>query len=622
MPAAGHALDTALALPVERERLGVTVERLSALGSSPLGFRAAGTPEDRRAADMAAEDLAAAGLERVTIEDVPVLGWSFGGARVEAGGLRPYEAASMGGVPGTGPSGVSGRLVAAGDGARRRLDRLDLAGAVALIEWRSERTLPADVALELGLRGAAAVILFCPQGGPHYQSPGALGSFDGHWHAGAPPMVTLRREDAAALAGAAGREVTVVLDAESRPAPGANAVGYLPGRRGGAPIVVGAHHDGWFRAAFDNASGVAAMLELARCLAAAGVRPAHTICFTSRTAEEFGAGDAHYDWCIGAHGQIAHTHPRWAAVSPFHLCVEASGHPDLRLLVEAPPELRAWVRRHLRAAAAHGLLPRGWRIARPGSGTELWPYLVAGVPGVSVLNWETRFARTDYHTQLDRPPMVDLDLLERLVRVYASLLLDADRLGERLIDHRARARDIARSAARSPRPLPGLRDAAERLGRARGRAPFTATGRALHALDAHGQAVYPHEQTARDLRELGHALTALADGDRRRAARHVARVGDNSLARSLSRAALARRRARIERERRGGGWAARSHLTPSPDLAAELATLRGEPGARPPGPWLERSLRRAELRADAELARRQQRMVRSLAQVDSGGGPS
>ena len=33
-----------------------------------------------------------------------------------------------------------------------------------------------------------------------------------------------------------------------------------PVQRAGAPIVIGAHHDGWFSAAFDNATGVAAML--------------------------------------------------------------------------------------------------------------------------------------------------------------------------------------------------------------------------------------------------------------------------------------------------------------------------------------------------------------------------
>ena len=147
------------------------------------------------------------------------------------------------------------------------------------------------------------------------------------------------------------------LDAEITPgAPGANVVGYLAGERDGPPIVVGAHHDGWFSAAFDNATGVAAMLAIARGLAATGHRPRHTLCFTSRTAEEYGLLDNAFDWCIGAWRQVTDTHPEWGAGVPFHLCVEASGHPDLRLLLETPVELAGWARRAARVGRKEGWL--------------------------------------------------------------------------------------------------------------------------------------------------------------------------------------------------------------------------------------------------------------------------
>src|SRR3954468_18337670 len=105
MSTADAALACAHSLRIHRDRMGATIERLAGLGSSPLGFRAAGTAEDRRAAELAAQELEAAGLTGVAIEDVPVHGWSFRGARVEAG-TSSYEAASMGGVPGTGAGGV------------------------------------------------------------------------------------------------------------------------------------------------------------------------------------------------------------------------------------------------------------------------------------------------------------------------------------------------------------------------------------------------------------------------------------------------------------------------------------------------------------------------------------
>jgi hypothetical protein len=48
---------------------------------------------------------------------------------------------------------------------------------------------------------------------------------------------------------------------------------------------------------------------------------------------------------------------------------------------------------------------------------------------------------------------------------------------------------------------------------------------------------------------------------------------------------------------------------PGPDLWRELASLRGEPGARKPGPWLEQSLRRHLERSRRELERRLDRMA-------------
>src|SRR5213079_1958891 len=136
-----------------------------------------------------------------------------------------YECASFGGVPETGSDGVRGELVRAGRGGRKQLDLGDVSGNVVL-----------------GLRGAAGMIVQAPEGGPYYQAPDALGTFDGLWHAEAPPCVTIRREDAAKLSD--GAQVRVVLDASLTPgADAANVVGVMPGRIDGSPCIVGGHHD-------------------------------------------------------------------------------------------------------------------------------------------------------------------------------------------------------------------------------------------------------------------------------------------------------------------------------------------------------------------------------------------
>jgi Iap family predicted aminopeptidase len=611
-----QSLAVARQLPIDAGYLRAVVERLSEIGSSELGFRTTGTEEDRAVAELVADEMRELGLADVAIEPVAVDAWRFRGAALTVAGGETYECASLGGVPPTPIEGVVGDLVDAGNGERRRLDRLRLEGAVVLVDWTTTGPGPSEVGLELGLRGAVGMLLNSPHGGPYFQGEGALGSFDSHWHREAPPMVTIRREHASdlRLALTAGPfEVRIDLDVEqSRGEAGSNVVGYLAGDEPGPPLVVGAHHDGWFRAAFDNASGVAAMLGMARALTMLGHRPRSSICFTSRTAEEYGLQGSAFDWCTGAWRQVAETHRDWGASVPFHLCIDASGHPGLRLNLETPPELVRFSRAACRLGKAEGWLTSGWRLGNPVSGTEQWPFLISGIPGIAAYSWEPSFAKTDYHTTRDTIELLDFEHLGRLVRMYTLLLLEADRDPDGILDHGARADDVIKASEPLGPAGEALRSAAERHRSARGRGAFTRVGRKLLALDATGTTCYPHTQAARDLAALELGLAALLEGDRASAARHLAGVGDNAHARRLSAEGYAIQRARKQPQFDNLSWGRRCHLTASPNLWSELATLRREPGAQPEGAWLERSLRRHVDATRADLVRRIGTMERAL----------
>ncbi len=580
-----------------QEYLRHVVERLESFGSHPRGFRVAGTPEERAAAAFVAGEMRGLALENVTEEPVPADGWRLEEAFVELADGTRVECASFGGVPETGANGVSGELVAVGRGGRRQLDGLDVAGKVALVEWQVARLWPFHVGLELGLRGAAAMVVYAPPGGPFYQAPDALGTFDGIWHAEGPPCVTIRKEDGARLAARAGERVRVVLRAPlTRGAEALNVVGELPGRRRGAPTIVAGHHDGWFGAAFDDATGVAVTLELARAFTAAGIRPRRTIAFVSHTAEEYGIAESAYDWCYGAWYQVVAQHREWTTGSPFYLNVEGSGRPG-RFTLDVPPELAAWVRRICRQAGRDGLLPHGYGLERPTTWTEVWPFLASGIPAINVSTFTSEFERTEYHTQFDTTEGVDFDYLARLTEVCARLLLD-----EPALDLAARARDLRRS-------LGGLRHTGldrglASLERAEGRKRFTAVARGLHGLSAVDAPRYPHEQTRADVELLE---AALAEPDK--AADKLSRVGLNWLCADLSHEAFRRERARRGRRAPRACWGVQGDADPGPDLWRELASLRGEPGALAPGPWLEHSLRRHLARSRRELARRLDRMA-------------
>jgi Iap family predicted aminopeptidase len=586
------------------EYLQYVVERLGSFASHPLGFRVAGTPEERAATAFIADEMRDAGLTEVVEEPVPVDAWRLQDAFVEVDGRR-LECASFGGVPETLAGGVSGELVPVGRAGRRQLDKVEVEGKIALVDWEAQRLWPYHVGLELGLRGVAAMIVNSPPGGPYYQAAQALGTFDGIWHEQAPPCVTIRKEDAAELAARAGSRVRVVLKAPlTRGAEAANVVGVLPGRRKGGPVIVGGHHDGWFRAAFDDASAVAVALALAR----AGLRPQRPVVFVSHTAEEYGIANSSYDWCYGAWYQIVAEHPDWSKRARFYLNIEGSGRPD-PFTVDSPPELAAWARRLCRRAARDGLLPHGFRLARPTTWTEVWPFLAAGLPGVNVSTFTSAFDRTEYHTQYDTADRVDFDYLARLAQVCGRFLVEADAGAADALDYAARAQDV-RGALGATRHA-DLRRALQELEHADGRARFTAVGRGLHGLDARELARYPHEQTATDVTLLERALKAIRAGEHGAAARSLAQVGLNWLCSDLGREAF-----RIEHGRRGrraprACWAAQGDPDVGPDLWEELASLRGERGVRTPGPWLEQRLARHLQTSRRELARRLDRMAQA-----------
>jgi Iap family predicted aminopeptidase len=570
------------------EYLEHVVRRLESIGSHPLGFRVAGTPEEREAVEFIAGEMRGLGLENVTEEPVPVDGWRLGEAFVELADGTRFDCASFGGVPETGPKGVEGELVAVGRGGRRQLDRVDVRGRIAIVEWQVARLWPYHVGLELGLRGAAAMVVFAPPGGPYYQAPDALGTFDGIWHAEGPPCVTIRREDAPRLDG----RVRVVLRVRRKPSTGWNVVGELRGRRRGAPAIVAGHHDGWFQAAFDDATGVAVTLELARAFTEAGVRPERTIAFVSHTAEEYGIGESAYDWCYGAWYQVVAEHREWTTGSPFYLNVEGSGSRGDGFTLDVPPELSGWIRRHCRAAERDGLLPHGWKLGRPSTWTEVWPFLAAGIPSINVSTFTAEFERSEYHTQFDTVDTVDFGYLAKLTELCARLLLDEPKL-----DFRPRAVELRKLGL----SLPDIRPGDERR-------RFTALARGLHGVDAIDAPRYPHEQSLADAGHLDLALTDPANAER-----HLAQVGLNWLCADLSHEAFRIERSRRGRRARRACWGAMGDADPGPDLWRELASLRGEPGVREPGSWLDAGLRRHRTRSRRETKRRAERIQRAAA---------
>ena len=598
------AVDTSFALDCVRE--------LAAIGASDLGFRVAGTPEDDAACALIAERMAAIGLQ-VVLEPVPVDAWRFRGAHVTvAGDVLPCS--SFGGVPGTPRGGLEGELVYVGEGSRDELRGLDLAGRVALFDWRGDQLFwPSLTAAELGSAGALAVICTCLPGGRYYQGQRALGSFDAMWLEGSPPLAYLAHEDAeqliARLSAQEALRARVVIDAQlTRGATAHNVIGVLPGRSEKSPIVIGAHHDCWFAAAFDDATGVAAVLAMAKAFHDSGYEPARSIVFTSHTAEEYGRADAAFDWLIGAWWQIAREHPEWARDAALYVNIEGSGM-GCPTGVDSPPELRRFARHVLAGARRDGLLRHGNAWGVPRTGTEQWPFAAAGVPSLGLADQVDEYMRTVYHTQHDRIELVDPACLTDALGLYARFVVAADRNPGALLDLAARPRYLRRhgqfpALERCGVDTQHLRSALDRYESAAGeRIPYAAARRAfstvaiaVEGLNARDKQDLSHRQAATDLVALSVAARSLTHGRRASAITELERVGRNALTARLGEPVFAHDLARHQPDHPGMTWAA-PHQTPSPNLWSELASLRGEAGARSPGAWIDASLETARLRA-------------------------
>lgn len=265
---------------LDRDYMRGVVARMTASGSSPLGFRTAGTAEEHAVARYLAAELGGLGLRDVRLEPVPVDAWRFRADSLTVDGAA-YECASFGGAPGTGGAGIDGEIVYVGRGSRADLAGLDLAGRIALIDWRGgepARNLlwPSLSAAECARAGAVAAVITSLPGGRLLSGPRRTGVRRRLLSAAdASPGHHSQGGRAAAHGASALRPGNWAAGRRRRGDPratGYNVTGVLPGRRRGSPIVVAGHEDASFQGAIDDASGV----------------------------EEYGIQDSAFDWCIGS----------------------------------------------------------------------------------------------------------------------------------------------------------------------------------------------------------------------------------------------------------------------------------------------------------------------------------
>jgi aminopeptidase YwaD len=356
-----------------------------------LGPRSSGTEREKRAAEFVAGRLRDLGYE-VSLQEFSV--------GTQAG--RDAKLVTTSTTPGTVPSlplgnsaaaAVQGRLIVAGIGRPGDFPP-ETRGLVALIK-RGEITFEEKVNNAVAA-GATGVVIYNSE----------AGIFLGTLQRSSIPALTIPLEDGERLAVAASAgDLIVELEVGAVSASmSQNVVAKPPGKE--CETVTGGHYDSVPQApgASDNASGTAAVLEIAAVLASRNEMASN--CFVMFGAEELGlVGSRHYVSTLDDAAK-----KRLKAMLNFDMV----GVGEQAWLLIGSEDV---VRRTAELAAALNIQTTASELMR-GASSDHASFIAAGVPSIMFHRWEDNLL----HTPQDVTSRVDPTYMEEAARMGVALL--------------------------------------------------------------------------------------------------------------------------------------------------------------------------------------------------------
>jgi aminopeptidase YwaD len=416
---------------------------LTNLGTSPLGYRLAGTPSDNQSARYIADKLRAMGL-KVQLEQVPVDVWDVRGASL-AWGKYTATCSQFAGVPGV-DEPLTAQIVYVGNGLASDYEGVDVRGKIVLVDSAMESFWFNLQGAEASEHGAAAVALTSNFSDPdaEYSSfpwyswaSDALGGNDGEYDMHWAPMIYLSQhdgdelKDTIASAGPDGVEATFTSNVNVTMADdggfGYNVVATLKGRgKAGQKVILNAHHDSHLRAGLDDTGAVAETLALAKAMKMSGYRPNRDVVFLFDTAEEFGYTNSWYDWSIGAWWFITQAHPQWAGKIAAMWSIELMAREGATLDMNTSPELASWLGFQADSGKEDGTLPNDYTLETPQSTWQNgWSFQGMGVPSFEVSAGGPEYDLM-YHSTYEVASELDWDYMTSIDKFFFRLFKSMD----------------------------------------------------------------------------------------------------------------------------------------------------------------------------------------------------
>lgn len=283
-----------------------------------VGSLAAGTKEEKIMAQEIYNDMKEIGLDEVCLQPFPVQKYDYEPVQFRANGVS-YPAISLHGAGGSygtvygapfflgnanNGKRVVGELVDAGAGTLQDYENIGSVEGKVVIIYR--RSWPVYEIIEAANRGARALIIW---GNLDSSLNNQVGSSflkqDVMYRHLQLPVVAVSEDTYNALKAQLDANQTVNIGLENRmdmdDGESQNVIGKIIGHEFPEEyIMISAHYDRWFKAAADNMSGVAAMLELARFVKN-NLKPRRTFVFMAVGSEEAGIYDSENDWLAGSY---------------------------------------------------------------------------------------------------------------------------------------------------------------------------------------------------------------------------------------------------------------------------------------------------------------------------------
>jgi carboxypeptidase Q len=281
-------------------------------------------------------------------------------------------------------------------------------------------------------------------------------SFDG---ATMPPTMILRNEDFGRLARlvADGRPVELEVDIVNTWYPEGttsyNAIAEIAGTDKAQEVVMlGGHLDSWHAAtgATDNAIGCAVMMEAARILVAAGVKPRRTVRVALWSGEEQGllGSQAYVKEHFGTAEEPKAAFEKFAGY--FNI---DNGTGRVRgMTVFGPPAAGTILREAIASFRDLGVLGASTTRSRQRGGTDHTSFNEAGLPGIGMIQDPIQYATYSWHTNLDTYERIVEDDVKKSAITIAAAVYHLAMRDERL--PRFSADEMPRRPQRAPAPAP------------------------------------------------------------------------------------------------------------------------------------------------------------------------